>query len=247
MKRVTLKQIAEDTGVSTATVSMVINGKGPISKKVKEKIIKSAEKLGYVKNIYAAGMASNSARHIAVLINADYEKEIEWHLIRSIFIPLEAVMYEKGYYPILLPVSTSQTNETILKKVILSSAGGVFTIHFGNRELHQMFEDRGLPVVILNKSTFESEFYTVSSDNFYGMHKAVLTLLDIGHTQIAYIDYERPEFPGLVMDRFWGFKYAIETRGLNPEDYKRWIVDINPIVWFISMLTSPIPINDNRA
>lgn len=229
MKRVTLKQIAEDTGVSTATVSMVINGKGPISKKVKDKILGSAKRLGYVKNTYAAGMASSCAQHIAVLINADYEKEIEWHLIRSIFIPLESVMYDKGYYPILIPVRTSQTNDMIIRKVILSGAGGVFTIHFGNRELHQMFEDRGLPVVILNKSTFESEFTTVSSDNFYGMHNAATILLDIGHTNIVYIDYERPEFPSLVMDRFWGFKFAIESKGLNPEDYKRFIADINSI------------------
>jgi LacI family transcriptional regulator len=229
MKRVTLKEIAEETDVSIATVSMVMNGKGPISKKVKDRILDSAAKLGYVKNIYAAGMASNSAHHIAVLINADYEKEVEWHLIRSIFIPLESVLYEKEYYLILIPVTTNQTNDTILKKVILSGAGGVFTIQFGNRELHQMFEDRGLPAVILNKSTFESDFYTVSSDNFYGMHKATLALLDIGHTKIFYIDYERPEFPAVVMDRFWGFKYAIETRGLNPEDYKRLIVDINSV------------------
>lgn len=236
MGRVTLNQIAEDCGVSAATVSMVINGKGSITREVRERVLQAAEKLGYLKNTYAAGMASASARHLAVLINEDYEKEFEWHLVRSIFMPLEAVMYKEGIFPMIIPASIKSDNEEIIKKVVLSGAGGVFTIHFGDRALHRQLEDRGLPVVILNNSAFEDEFSSVSSDSFYGMNSAVSLLLDQGHRSIVYLDYDRPQYPSVVVDRRLGFQKAIAERGLDASAYSSVTVDLKSMETIIEVL-----------
>ncbi len=229
MGRITLNQIAETCGVSAATVSMVLNGKGNITPEVRERVMQAAEKLGYLKNTYAAGMASSEVKHVAVLINKDYEKEFEWHLVRSIFIPIEAVMYKKGIVPIIVPASMKSEHADIIKKVVLSGAGGVFTVHFGDRALHRQFEDRGLPVVILNNSEYDDEFNSVSSDSFYGMNSAVSVLLDQGHRHIAYIDYERPAYQGLVMDRRLGFQKAVAERGLNVSDLHTLTVNLKSL------------------
>lgn len=220
MGRVTLNQIAESCNVSAATVSMVINGKGNITREVRDRVMKTAEELGYLKNTFAAGIASSTVKHLAVLINEDYEKEFEWHLVRSIFIPLEAVMYENGIFPMIIPASSTVDNADIIKKVVLSGAGGVFTIHFGDRVLHRQLEDRGLPVVMLNNSAYEDEFNTVSSDSFYGMNSAVALLLEQGHNRIAYMDYERPAYPAVVMDRQLGFQKAVAERGFDVSEFR---------------------------
>ena len=226
MGRITLNQVAELCGVSAATVSLVLNGKGNITREVREKVMQAAEDVGYLKNTYASGMASSAVKHLAVLINEDYEKEFEWHLVRSIFMPIEAVMYKEGIFPIIVPVSSNADNVDIIKKIILSGAGGVFTIHFGDRALHRQLEDRGLPVVILNNSAFEDEFNSVSSDSFYGMNSAVSLLLDQGHERIAYIDYDRPQYPSLVMDRKLGFQKAVAERGYQISEFRNLTVDI---------------------
>jgi LacI family transcriptional regulator len=205
---------------------MVLNGKGNISKEVRERVMKAAQELGYLKNTYAAGIATAGVKHLAVLINEDYQKEFEWHLVRSIFIPLEAVLYKEGLYPIIIPVSPAQDNSDIIKKVVLSGAGGVFTIHFGDRALHRQLEDRGLPVVILNNSAYEDEFCSVSSDSFYGMNSAVSMLIDSGHRRIVYIDYERPEYQALFTDRYLGCQKAVSEKGLDPGFFDRKTVDI---------------------
>ena len=230
MKRVTLNQVAEACGVSTATVSMVINGKGSITREVREKVMHAAEELGYLKNTYAAGIATSATKHLAVLINEDDEQEFEWHLVRSIFIPLEAVMYKKGIFPIIVPASKKSDNADIIKKVVLSGAGGVFTIHFGDLALHRQLEDRGLPVVMLNNSAYEDEFNTVSSDSFYGMYSAVSLLLKQGHKRISYMDYARPDYPALVMDRKLGFQKAVAEHGHDVSEFDSLTVDLSSMV-----------------
>ena len=60
---VTLKDIAEKAGVSSMTVSRVMNGKtGAVSQETSERIKKIAQEMGYVPNSSARALASRSCR-----------------------------------------------------------------------------------------------------------------------------------------------------------------------------------------
>lgn len=244
MNRVKLSEVADHSGVSLTTASLVLNGKGNISDEVREKVMASAEKLGYIRNTHAASIASQKVVNLAILVNEDYERAFEWHLIRSIFISIETVLYDNKCFPILIPVSDKQSNAEILEKVILSGAGGVFTIHFGNRELYRQLEDRKIPVVILNNHAYENEFYTVCSEIFSGMYEATKRLIQLGHSQFAFIDYPRPDFPAVVIDRFMGFQKAIMEFGLDFPENRRFQVrlkDMDGIGETIDLLLNQNP------
>jgi len=217
----TLKDVAKEAGISLATASLVLNGKGTISKEVKKRVYSAAKKLGYRKNIYASSVAGNSFSHIAVLVHEDYDKAFEWNFIRHMIIQIENVITKKGYYPVLIPVNlTLKTRET-LKKIISSGTGAVFSIHYGNKELFTQLEDLGLPVVVVNNSNYQDTFYSVCVDDFQGAYEGTLHLIKLGHRNILYLEYDRPDIPSVVADRFIGFKKAIDEYSINfPEEYR---------------------------
>ena len=73
---VTLKDIAEKAGVSSMTVSRVMNGKtGTVSQQTSERIKKIAQEMGYVPNSSARALASRSSRLIAALLQEYDEGE----------------------------------------------------------------------------------------------------------------------------------------------------------------------------
>lgn len=226
MGNITLRDVAEKADVSLSTASLVLNGKGQISQDVRERVIDAARKLDYVKPIYTPSSAVKPINHIAILVFEDYEKAFVWNFFRRIIIQLEAIITQERYYPVIIPVSIDQNPHEILEKVIFSKVGGLFSIDFGNQELFQQLEEREIPVVVVNNSDFQSQFYTVCTDNFQGAYEGTLHLLELGHTHIAYVEYHRSDVPSVVNDRFIGFKKALDENKLDFPDGHRITVDL---------------------
>ena len=70
-KRVSLKTIAHEVGVSSATVSLVLNAKdknGRVSKEMAKKILDKAAELNYVPNTLAKGLKVGRSRTIGLII-----------------------------------------------------------------------------------------------------------------------------------------------------------------------------------
>ena len=68
MKKVTLKDIAKELGVTVSTVSHVFNGRDDISEQTKEKVLKTAKKLGYIPNASAASLRLGKSNTIAAIV-----------------------------------------------------------------------------------------------------------------------------------------------------------------------------------
>ena len=64
----TLKDVSEASGVSEMTVSRVLRNRGDVSDATREKVLKTAKKLGYVPNKIAGALASNRVNLVAVII-----------------------------------------------------------------------------------------------------------------------------------------------------------------------------------
>jgi len=76
-QRIRIKDIAEKAGVSTGTVDRVIHQRGNVSHKVKEKVLRVMEVLGYERNIIASTLAYNRVFSIAVLL-PDSSHDLYW-------------------------------------------------------------------------------------------------------------------------------------------------------------------------
>ncbi|GAK58665.1 transcriptional regulator, LacI family [Candidatus Vecturithrix granuli] len=211
MSSATLKDIAKEAGVSISTVSLVLSGKKRISQDVRAKVYKVAKQLGYIKPVYGASIATNRLSHLAILVHEDYEKAFEWHFIRQMIINLETVITRDQYYPVIIPVRLDEETNEILEKVVLARVGGLFSIHYGNAELFQHLEEQSIPVVIVNNSNFQNQFYSVCVDDFQGAYEGTQYLLGLGHRRFGYVEYHRPDAPAVLKDRLAGFRTALDA------------------------------------
>lgn len=220
MQKATLKDVARTAGVSLATTSLVLNRKGQISDDVRERVLDAAQKLAYNKPFVSLEKRRYSG-HVAILVFEDAEKAFVWNFFRRIIVQLEAVITHEGYYPVIIPVTINCEPQDIFEKILVSKAKAICSIDYGNAELFRSLEDRGLPVIVINNTGFQTQCFSVCVDDFHGAYEGAKHLIALGHTQIAYGEYHRPEMPALLYDRFVGFKKALDEADLSfPEEFR---------------------------
>ncbi len=219
----TLKDVASIAKVSTATASLVLSGKGRISQEVTTRVLKAAESLGYKKKL-ASMKQQKESRAIAFLHLIYFP--ITWMFERGFIIQIEKSLLENNFYPVLINVSQHAKYHDIFKSIQQSRAKGVFAIHYGHTELFTALEKMGIPVVIINDSSYQDRFNSVLVDDFQGAYEGTLHLIHNGHKRIMYIQFDKIEFdnvnlPNCYSDRFVGFKKALDENGIVfQENYK---------------------------
>ena len=226
MGKVKLIDVAKEARVSITTASNVLNGKGHFSEEIKKRIFKAAEELNYRKNLYASSIAKRKISHIGVLFHEDYEKAFEWNFIRHMLIQIEAIITSHNYYPVMIPISLKLKTLEVLKKIAAPNTGALFSIHYGNKELFTLLEDQGIPVVVINNSSYQDKFFTVCTDDFEGAYEGTIHLIKLGHKKIAFIEYYRPDQPSILADRFIGFKKAMDENSIEFDKNFRIIVNL---------------------
>src|SRR5918912_3941474 len=87
-----IKDVAREAGVSTATVSHVINNTRFVSEETRAKVLRAVEKCGYYPNAQARGLASGRSHMLGVLLS-DIANPFFPELVKSI----EAAAFERGY------------------------------------------------------------------------------------------------------------------------------------------------------
>ena len=68
MARATLKDVAQEAGVSSATVSYILNGKRSISEETKARVMEAIKKLDYVPDLNARGLTMRDSKLIGVVV-----------------------------------------------------------------------------------------------------------------------------------------------------------------------------------
>jgi LacI family transcriptional regulator len=206
-----LRDVAEAAGVSLSTASLVLSDQGRIAPDTRTRVLEAALKLGYrQKRKKEEERRATGRMDIAILLDIDPEWSIVLTLIRPIIQEFERTVGIAGFNTILIPISRSDSDGQIAEKVRASGAIGVATIHFTSPDLILLLEAAGIPVVIVMNSSHQDRFYTVCVDDFQGAYEGASFLLRSGHHEIGFLECERKGLPILPVDRFFGFKKAME-------------------------------------
>ena len=192
----TISEIAEKAGVSSATVSRVINGKGHVKESTRKLILDIIRQNEYVPSEIARGLSKSDSNNIGVFV-ADIENAFFYKAVRGMI--EQADLY--GYNVFLFDTDEDiDKQHRYLQTVMgLRIKGLIITpVLESNDETRtrlKKMQEKGIPVVLLDRDVSGLELDGVFSEDEEGAYQAVRALIQAGHRDIAIItgpEYTRP-------------------------------------------------------
>ena len=180
MGEVTIKDIAEYTGVSYATVSRTLNHLSGVSPVTRDKVLAAAEELGYRPNILARSLKTNKTNTIALLL-----PDISNPFFADIAYAVDEYASEHGYTTILCNTHWNVENEAKqLGHLQNQRVDGIIYKPAGKEPLD--LSGLSMPSVLISCIPGENESY-IEIDNYKGGQIAADHLVECGYRHFAFI------------------------------------------------------------
>jgi LacI family transcriptional regulator len=212
--KATIKEVAKLAGVSTATVSNVINNTKYVSDEVKKQVYKAMSELNYVPNSLAKSLRVRESHLIGLMIS-DISNPFFSLVVRGI----EDALAQEGYNVLLCNTDSNIDKEREYLKVLQGKRiDGIIVSSSGNSEEYfkEMWEI-DLPLVFLNRCPKPLISDSISTNNFEGALLATEHLIQHNYRKIGIIT--GPQNISTGRDRFKGFKQAIRQHDLTLHDH----------------------------
>lgn len=219
---VTIREVAKEAGVSTATVSYVFNNVGSVSEETRMRVLAVARELGYRPSALAQNLKARASRTIGYSWHT--QPGDHWHPILDRFLSKMAEAAEEAGYHILTFASPSDPGDwSPYEELMLSGRVDGFVLSDTRKDdprIHYLI-DRGFPFVAFGRTNSEWDFAYVDVDGAAGSVAATRHLLSLGHRRIAVITW--PEVTMSFMEhRYQGYRQAMGEAGITVDP--AWIV-----------------------
>ncbi len=218
-RRITIKDIAEELGLSTATVSNVIHGK---TKKISDRtVFKVQEKLqesGYIPNMAAVLLAQNSSKIVCVVL-ADHEK-YEGKMIEDPFVAgmLNVISKELAAYGYFMMIKEEKDIDKVVAYASMWNMAGLILMGYCAVDYEMLRAKMHIPFVVVDSYEKSVKSYVdIGVDNIEGGYLAGKYLTDKGHKHILYFADNKEDCD---LDRYTGLVKALEDKNKEKEDIK---------------------------
>jgi LacI family transcriptional regulator, galactose operon repressor len=220
--KLTIRDIAQLAGVSTATVSRVLNNKPDVDPTTREHVMKVVQEHGFVPSVTASSLAGGRSPLLGVLVPS-----LTWPLMPQIMQSIAEVIEQTSYELVLYSISHRTDRSGLIDRILATRLiDGLLAVYPDgiasaestepiNREssthLREIYE-RGFPVVMLDDQSLPGPIPWVGPDNRIGAYEAVRHLVRHGHRRIAHV--QGPLQYQCSHDRFAGYQQALEEAGI---------------------------------
>lgn len=210
---VTLAMVAARAGVSSSTVSRILNSTAIVSGAKKEAVDEAIAALGFVPNPVARGLAGGRTLSIGVVTQA-----IDSPFYGAALRGIENELDPAGYSPLFVSGHWNAATETRCMEVLLSRrVDGIIVLTGRLSDQSLKNYARSLPVVVTGRTLKAPGLVGFNFDNFTGARLATKHLIDLGHQRIALIsgDAEHPD----AAERLLGYKAALKSAGIAYDEH----------------------------
>ena len=208
------KDIAQLCGVSTATVSYVFNGKGHVSQEIRNRVLKTAEELGYVKK-----NAEPSRSRLIRLYCADMETLPTHLFFNELLTGILSVTMPAGYDVIVTPTQKEEGERQPVELGSRAPVDGIITFNPTNDGTFlKGIKKTGCPCVVVGRpGGHDGEFCYVDADNVAIGYQMTRHVAANGHTAILMVN--GPKELTISQDRLEGYRMALTDSNLpyDPE------------------------------
>lgn len=213
-QRVRIRDIAEELGLSTATVSNVIHGKtGKISDETVKRVQALLEEKEYIPSMAAILLAQNSSRIIGVFLN-DHEK-YEGHTLDDVFIAssLNYLSTEIEKHGLFMMVKKARKPAEIIQFASMWNMDGIVVIGFCTQDYAYLRNHMRIPFVVYDGFCEKPErFCNITIDNFDGGRQVGRLFRRQGHQRVLCLSDNEMGVDQLRRD---GFREGFGTDGVD--------------------------------
>lgn len=208
-KAATIEDVARHAGVSIATVSRVLNSVSTVDVALADRVRAACTALRYRPNRSAQALAGRRPATIGLLV-PDLQNPFFMEIIRGV----EDVTHGNAYVLVLCNSAEDPQRERQNIEVLCgeSVAGAIVAATTDRKPVLRLFEERGIPVVAVDRRAYERAVDAVLIDNVAAAREAVAHLIANGYRRIGAIT--GPESTTTARERLDGYRLALSDAGI---------------------------------
>jgi LacI family transcriptional regulator len=227
---VTMEAVAQMSGVSLSTVSLVLRDKPGINADTRRRVLDAARTLGYQRKYVTDPTRNEQMTHIGLVMKSRVYDLPQANLFYShVIAGIEAacrkqhvnllyatIPVDEDYHPIELPRLFFDSH---IDGVLLMGA-------FADETVTKVVREKSIPMVLVDAYAPTQSYDSVVSDNVRGAFEAVQHLIQRGHRHIGLVGSLPPTYPS-IDDRRAGYLQALQAHGIAETYFAdcHWYVD----------------------
>lgn len=207
----TIRDVAREAGVSTATVSNVLNKTGKVGQRTHLLVLSAVKRLGYVPDVHARHLASRVSRTLGIIVsdieNPFFPEVIKSFETRARHLGYDAILSDTNYDP----RRTKEAADRMMEHKVRGVA--IMTSEISLRLIHELAR-RQIAVTFLDLAPVQGYVSNLRIDYFSGIEQIVKYLHKNGHKRIAFVAGR----PGLKSNvaRLQAYEQCMAAVGLEP-------------------------------
>src|SRR5947209_18672177 len=211
-RRKTIRQIADEAGVSIATVSRVLNGREDVSDETRDLVTRVIRQNGYTANRSARGLSAGRTGLVGILVPLVYPA-----YFAGIVAGAAEALSERSLQIVLSPTGGQHDREvSVLDRLHGLSDGALILLPEDSSDELERLLDGGYRFVVIDPlMPLDERIPSVSAAHTSGADQAMRHLLELGHRRIAQIT--GPRGWAATEDRRRGYRAALSAAGILPD------------------------------
>lgn len=207
MKRVTIKDVARVAGVSTATVSLVLAGKGNISEDTRKRILEIVKEMNYIPDWSGKKLKGGRTNVIALYV----------YSIRGYYGQLaDAICSEIHKYGYELDIIVANSRDSIMTGLLGKRNDGAVILHHAVSDADaQLLLDNEIPVVFLDRRLTGKKASCVLLDSYQIGWQAAEYLYAMDHRKIMFLKGTDTFDANKRFEGFWDY---YRQQGIEPDE-----------------------------
>ncbi|WP_430813848.1 LacI family DNA-binding transcriptional regulator [Carboxylicivirga sp. RSCT41] len=211
MKHITIKEVAEELGVSISTVSRALNDKYDIKQATKDKIVAKAKEMGYAPNPIAQKLQQKKSNNIGVVV-----PEFRNAFFPDVITGIQDIMLPLGYQVLIMQSNESAETELSNVKTLYNNMVDGLIISFSSEtqktSYYKSIIEQGFPIVQFNRVIDKLNTSKVVFDDYAWAFMATEHLILQGYKNIIHL--KGPKHLTFSISRAKGFEDAMKKHKL---------------------------------
>lgn len=206
--KITIKEIAAISGVSTTTVSQILNNKGQrFSEETRKRVLKAVDEYDYNPDYFAKNMVHRESKTVGMIV-----PDVTDLFFSKVIEGVEAYFNKKDYMILLCNSRHSAEKEKdYIKQLQNRSVAGILLASPNSLKLES--DLKGSPYILIDRGLNTRTEGNLLVKEYSGVYQAIQHLIDNGHTKIGMLTNESGYYE--MSERFDAYYQCMKDNGIE--------------------------------